>query len=348
MRALAALALTLWVVACGTVPPRLVRATPRASTSAVAAASPASAPRTTGVSGLPLDRVGFSCDLPVVSTVDNSTPQFSGGDGFLSLPGRELRQDPSQAHPYYDRAVNQWLPVEPSAVSPDGRRYAAIEPGMDATATHARVPTRLWVYDAATNAALRVVTMPGAIEYQIAHFASTGIELVVAGPGIGAPLPGVWSVNPDSGIVTKVSTGYDLPSAQWIRDSTGSRIIHRDPAGGTTSWFSVPGEGLGFVPFAGDSALLVAGMRQNLLADLWLVRRPGDAVQIVTGAVPESPYWMLALGVSPSDIGTVDYLDKIVDQHGIWLSYSDLFLATPSGAILHVDNRAVYPAGTCA
>lgn len=338
----AAFVLALCVLACGAVPSRQAKATPSASSSPDAVvspvtASPASASPTTGDSGL--STVGFACDLPVGG---------AGGDGFLSLPGRELTQNPSLNDRYYDRVVNRWLPVAPSFVAPDGRRYAAIDPGVGATATQARVPTRLLVYDAATDAALRVVTLPGPIDYEILDFAATGIELVVAGPGIGAPLPGIWSVNPDTGIVAKISDGYVSPSARWIRDSTGSQIIYRDATGKTTTWFSVAGQTLGFVPFAGDSALLVAGMRQNLLADLWLVRRPGDAVKLVSGAAAGSPDWKLALGISPSDIGTVDYLDQIVDQHGIWLSYGDLFLVTPAGAILHVDDRPLYAAGSCA
>lgn len=240
----------------------------------------------------------------------------------------------------------------------------------------ARVPTRIRVIDAATDVAILVIAMPGPIEWGILDFAATGIEVgQFSSQGIGATLPGVWSVNPGTGVVTKISDGYDPPTARWI--SSGSRIIHRDPTGHMTTWLDLPGYGLGFIPFAGDSSVLVAAtwfhpdQNPSFGADLWLVRAPGDAVKLLSNVYPTqynpdilgSPFWPIVQEVSYST-GPLSHADDIVDEHGIWLAYAmladggrdyvgpeyvgNLFLVTPAGAILHVDNRPLFPAGSCA
>ena len=376
MRA-AGLGLLVCVIACGAAPHRASRATPGSSplpvatslATPIALASPASAARTSGTS-LPLDTVNFSCRLPV-NEVNGSAVRPSE---FLALPGRVLT-DAGANGDYYDRVVGRWLPVGPVEVAPDGRRYAEIDLGVEGTATVARVPTRVRVVDAATDATLRVVAMAGTIDYGILDFAATGVEVsMFSSQGIGARLPGVWNVNPDTGVVTKISDTYDPPTARWIVDSSGSQIIHRDAAGHTTTWLNMPGYSLGFIPFAGDSAILVeatwyhADQNPSFGADLLLVRGPGAAVKILSnvfppvygpgGNVPGSPYWYMVQAVGSSTGPRRYYSDNIFDEHGIWLTdatsadsaigfVGDLFLVTPAGAILHVDNRPLFAAGSC-
>ena len=329
--------MTLLVAAC---------AAPPTAESPAAGSSPA-----IDSSGQPqLTIVDFQCSLPVYSY---SGPRLI--DAMLALP--TLTTTPGgEGGSYYDREVGRWLPVGRQSVSPDGRRYAYAE-GWNVTPSAA---PRVHVVDAATGTDIHVVTMPDAQPYGVADYTSTAIYLVIAYEGTG---PGVWRLDPATGVVAKVSDGYYKPAgAAWNsvvdpRDPNPTtsatdgkpqpnRIDRIDGAGSAVTWFYTPGYAVSFVAFAGNHELLVqatALVNSNVMyrTEFWLVSAPGKQTKLAgyDGAVqPPSPYRDLSSG----------FFNAIADAHGIWIgSDHSLYLVKPNGQILRVYGQSAYPANGC-
>jgi hypothetical protein len=307
-------------------------------------------PATDSAGQLLLTTVDFRCSLPVYSY---SGPRLI--DAMVALP--TLTTTPGgEGGSYYDREVGRFLPVARQAVSPDGRRYAYAE-GWAVTPPAA---PRIHIVDAATGTDIHVVTMPDAEPYGVADFTSTAIYLVVAYEGTG---PGVWRLDPDTGVVAKVSDGYYRPAgAAWNsvvdpRDPNPTtsamdgkpqpnRIDRIDGAGGPVTWFYKPGYAVNFVAFAGNRELLAQAtsmVNSNVMyrTEFWLVSAPGKQTKLAgfDGAVqPPSPYRDLSSG----------FFNAIADSHGIWIgSDHSLYLVKPNGQILRVYGESAYPANGC-
>lgn len=338
MRVRWAVGVILLVAAC---------AAPSTAESPPAGSSPA-----TDTSGqLRLTTVDFHCSLPVYSYTG---PRLI--DATIAFP--TLTTSPGgEGGYYYDREVGRWLPVTRHSVSPDGRRYAYTE-GWAVTPGAA---PRVHVVDAATGKDIRVVTMPDANPYGVADFTSTAIYLVVQYEGTG---PGVWTLDPSTGVVTKVSDGYYQPAgAAWNsvvdpRDPNPTRsamdgqpqpnrIDRTDGAGGAVNWFYKPGYAVYSVAFAGNQALFVQAsseVNSNAMyrTEFWLVSAPGKQTKLAgyDGALqPPSPYRDLSSG----------FFNAIADSHGIWIgSDHSLYLVKPNGQILRVYGESAYPANGCA
>ena len=313
---------------------------------------PASTSTATDSSGqLRLTTVDFNCSLPVYSYTG---PRLI--DATIALP--TLTTTPGgEGSYYYDREVSRWLPVSRQAVAPDGRRYAYTE----GWAVTPRAAPRVHVVDAATGKDIRVVTMPDANPYAVADFTSTAIYLVVQYEGTG---PGVWSLDPATGVVTKVSDGFYHPAgAVWSsvvdpRDPNPTRsamdgqpqpnrIDRIDGGGGAVTWFDKPGYAVYSIAFAGNKALFVqATIQDNTGAmyktEFWLVSAPGKQVRLAAydGYLqPPSPYRDLSSG----------FFNAIADGHGIWIGGEhSLYLVKPNGQILRAYGQSAYPANGCA
>jgi hypothetical protein len=307
-------------------------------------------PATDAAGQLRLTTVDFHCSLPVYSY---SGPRLI--DAMVALP--TLTTTPGgEGGYYYDREVGRWLPVTRQAVSPDGRRYAYAE-GWAVTPP---VAPRVHIVDAATGTDIHVVTMPDAQPYGVADFTSTAIYLVIAYEGTG---PGVWRLDPATGVVARVSNGYYKPAgAAWNsvvdpRDPNPTRsamdgqpqpnrIDRINGAAGPVTWFYKPGYAVYSVAFAGDKALLVQATAQDssnamYQTEFWLVSAPGKQTKLAgyDGAVlPPSPYRDLSSG----------FFNAIADAHGIWIgSEHALYLVKANGQILRVYGESAYPANGC-
>jgi hypothetical protein len=295
---------------------------------------------------LSLSRVDFTCRLPVL---DFATPGIS--DAFIEFPAATFTPAGSGGW-HYDWTVGRWLPVARREASPDGRRYA-IAKGW---ALSPPSPTRIHIVDAATSADLRVATMPDNREYGVIDFTSSGVTVIPIGQDV-APEAGVWTLNPDTGALTKTSDGYyQPPVGEWIgvvdpRDpnhqfshATGvpvaqpDRIDRRDGNGGTTTWIYKPGWWLYWFAFEGSPLLLVEASQGTSDYEYWLVSGPGQSTRLAgySGTVL-SPYRDLV------------FTTGMPDEHGIWLSgAASIYLVRRDGSILLVAGHGGVPAGACA
>lgn len=138
---------------------------------------------------------GLACRIPVMlSTLSGDIP-----GGWVTFPGGTFQPDQSSNIPRqpnnelisYDRAFNRWIPATWDHISPDGRRYAvATGSGVD-------------LVDVATGQR-RAMAMPQVNgSWWVIVFNSQGVYLTLMG-GESAPEPGLWLLNPDSGLVRKL------------------------------------------------------------------------------------------------------------------------------------------------
>jgi hypothetical protein len=280
----------------------------------------------------------LACRLPVYRYVGGAA-----SDAFITYPNRSLMDAPGHGT-FYDAAVSRWLPYFGNQVSPDGRRYAYTE-GFSANPPTA---TRVHVVDAATDQDVRVVSMPDTQPYFVLDYVAAGVDLGIGFEGRG---PGVWRLDVATGQITKVSSDLYPPDAVWrgavdsrdpspVRSQmTGTpeynRIDRRAADGTTTTWFYLPGVGLRWIPFAGDSALLVEAQGSGGF-EYWLVTAPGQGRKIASAS--DQAYAALADGFGRG----------VVDSHGVWIgSQVSLYLVTNTGSILTEYDREAYPAAAC-
>jgi hypothetical protein len=119
--------------------------------------------------------------------------------GWITLPGGTFEVDPTSNIDRgngtegisYDRAFNRWVPADWNHISPDGRRYVAMESLFV-----------LNIVDIATGAK-HAITMPQLIGWSAIDWTANGIYLRLIG-GDGPGDLGLWVMNPDSGQVRKL------------------------------------------------------------------------------------------------------------------------------------------------
>lgn len=139
---------------------------------------------------------GLACRIPVMVSV----PMSQAHGGWISLPSGSFQADPASdmirlyqgdTGISYDRAVNRWIPVAWNYLSPDGQRFV-----WSASDLH--------VVDVNTSSD-KVIRMPqvNGFAWTVIDFNSGGIYVTPIG-GEAAPEPGLWVVNPDSGVVRKL------------------------------------------------------------------------------------------------------------------------------------------------
>ena len=334
----AAIAFLLLVTACSS-SVSTHASTSAATPSPTVVASGSTSPDST----LPLTTLDFACRLPVYAPVSGIP------DAFVTFPAASV-SDAGKGGYYFDAAVNRWLPVPRAAVSPDGRRYAYTEGWSASPASKPRVH----VVNAATGADIRVATMPDAQPYTVIDFTASAVYLGIRYEG---SAPGVWRLDPTTGLVSKVSSSLYTPDDVWL-----GQVDPRDPApylrpfdggaepdridyrvgGATTTWLYRPGQALYWMPFAGSPALLVLARWGTAFSggyDLWLLFGPNQANRLATFIDQHpSPY---------NDIAT-SFFHSIADRHGIWIGgQQSIYLVTPAGAIQRVYPSEAYPANGC-
>lgn len=297
---------------------------------------------------LPLSQVDFTCRLPVLDVSAEGT-----NDAFISFPAGTLKSAGTDGW-NYDWVVERWLPVGRNAISPDGRRYAVVKdwsPGPP-------MPARIHVVDAATGSDVRVAVMPDGREYGVVDYTAAGVAVV---PITDPPEPGVWSLDPDTGALTKASDGfYQAPLGEWIgvvdqRDpnhqfshATGTpvaqpdRIDRRDSSGTATTWIYKPGYWLYWIAFVGTPVILVQATRVNTATstedyEFLLVSGPGHVTKLA--------------GYSGHEVSTyrdLVFTTGLADDHGVWMSGAEsLYLIRTNAAIARVANHSGVPVGSC-
>ena len=258
------------------------------------------------------------------------------GTGSRSLESPVLNGEPQAS---YDRPAQRWVPSAPTAVSPDGSRYAYID-------YHVPFHLDLHVVEVATGRD-RTLALPTG-PWSLLAFTSDGIYLHAAYEGIG---PGLTLVDPDSGVVTTAfsdSVVYLVSgNVAWIGARNDADPLPPPPSMGvsyneiqrrdlstsqTTTWFYSPGSNL-YAVTAANGSILVSGSNGSA-TNLWAVTGPGQAVPITV----------------PGSVDAVPNTNGLVyDANGWWIGSLDgVYLWTQrTGAVL-VSESLGAPAGACA
>lgn len=208
--------------------------TPSPTQIASATASPSSFP------DLPVTPLGLSCRLPVMVTTQYADGAKLEG-GFLTFPAATSQTDPNgvvlpqttgmfvatatpllrgvpeTGPPFYDLALNRWLPVGSGQTAPDGRSYAYSVPGAtgsDLTVIH--------VVDVATGADRTISIAPppagAAVGWSVADYDGKSVYLV--GDQIDQYPAGVWQLDATTGAMRDLNVAGHVLLVQdgtaWI------------------------------------------------------------------------------------------------------------------------------------
>jgi len=267
-----------------------------------------------------------SCDLPVAGF---GVGQQTGVNNrfltaFVRVPGGTETVDPagevvqtgssSNVHwrtvtqPYlyswtaaatYSASTRRWVPVAPSAVSPDGSRYAYAEIVVDSAGRPG--PTPIHVVDIA-SAADRVVSSQG--QYDVLRYGSDGVYLVHHVVGTDSS-SGLWLLDPATGALRQIRAAEQ--SVEWYVIGGGAawsgaldpsdphpapakfphdEVVRLDLASGAEStWFRQLGSQVTVVGFDPDGHPLVESSTADATS-LWLVSGPTTQRQLYTSAAP--------------------------------------------------------------
>jgi hypothetical protein len=241
-------------------------------------------------------------------------------------------------------------------VSPDGKYYAYQKPGKDIFDASEDV---IHIVDVATghDQTYRAVPAGSSPElYAVLNYAAEGIYL---GKVYEGPTRGLWRMDPNNGVISKVAELDDVRaidgSAAWLGSVNPADPSH--PPGGLvtpadtidrfdlvtgvrTTWAYFPGLGVGVVGL-GESGHPIVEAGSGSLSDdieLWLLTGPGTANRIFKGAV--TVLW------DPSRPG--GFGNPIADSHGVWFgSSAGIFFYSPTRGFQKVSDLAFYPGNGC-
>lgn len=360
---LAMLVMVLIVTACVQPAGTTEAANRMPSASAVRTPAPMASPSQPATSQHP--SLAFSCRLPVVwSPYQPGAGIPANRWGFVVFPSGKLSVQESvlpEAIPYqlgwpgisYDRAVNRWLPVSRSAVSPDGlsSAYADYDPAgpNDGKAVHAN-SGRVHVVDVRSGQDRTIFS--GSPSFGVVDLEADAVYLTQVGTGYtptatglyrlgiagGSPqlLPGVegqldrWGWTPGSaGIWWAVdNTPGTLPGmgpgSELIRYDATTRVVQ--------SWLTVASNN--FIEVAGIDAsgqpIVVSGPDST---------QDPATTKYVTALVTARTQTTSQLWDGPSPPGA----PWVTDIHGVWMSGDEaVWLYRPDGTMV----RLQVPTGT--
>ena len=317
-------------------------------------------PSPTSSPDLPISTLSFSCRLPVYGNSADGTSAIA--DSFVDFPSGQLTADPKgKQGKYYDLAFDRWLPVPRQAVSPDGTRYAFVDPRQSSEIV-------IHTVDVATGADTVVHLRDSATgfngEVEVFDYAPEGIYLT---QGFEHIFPGVWLYNPRTRTVSKAAD-LEVPEL-----SAGSGVFWYGAVNKVDSSPVASGSSAGILPDEVDRINLRTGAQA-----LWLFRA-GVAVSVlgvdllgrplIIALVPtpklegkgtgedfyQHAQSELLLGLSTTAQRSV-YKGKVVetlngaiaDSHGVWLGSSrGIYHYSDASGLQKVSDHAGTPANGC-
>jgi hypothetical protein len=310
---------------------------PAATASPTIAATPAAT--ATG----PLATVGFSCRLPIVTSI-GQTPtagfvNFSNGS-FAADPGGRITSKSSGLA--YDRGYNRWLPVEWRLVSDDGNHYVYVT--YSDTSPSPGAYSSIHVVNAATGAD-RVVSRSG--QYVVNDYVGSGVYLSAWVGGHDGPGPEIgWVLDPTTGGVHALAGGqkygYSVGSgAGWRTDyNPADPTVHQGMTG----------------PNRLTRVDLASGTEAT-----WFYQQGADWVQVLGFDTAGHPIVSSGTGQLITVFSLTDATHRsqlfstsaflgwaTADSHGIWFSDgSSTYLYTPSSGLQRVASTGGQIAGGC-
>jgi hypothetical protein len=281
-----------------------------------------------------------SCRLPI--SIADRGGHLQGA--FIDYASGSVTIDPNGANgAYYDHDFSRWLPANQSAVSPDGSRYAYLDPKVPGTSS----PQQLHLVDLPTGIEKRYEVAPtgNPAGYTIISLATEGIWLSYA--GYEGPRMGLFLLDLTTGrlkdvggqqmIMDAVSGG---PGVLWFTDggpdpqpsaigfiipARVNRLTIADSK--SVTWFTKDGSGVSVfgTDLAGHPIFGTSDQAGGF--DIWIAGAPGEATKI---DLPAGFYQVFA------------------DSRGVWLG-GDQGIYLYAGAGVHkVSDQKAAPAGTCA
>jgi hypothetical protein len=281
-----------------------------------------------------------SCKLPI--SIADSGGNLQGG--FINYASGILTIDPNGANgAYYDRAFSRWLPVNQSAVTPDGSRYAYLDRKVPGTSA----PQWLHLIDLTTGSEKRYEVAPtdSPSGYRIISLATEGVWLSYA--GYEGPRRGLFLLDLTTGrwkdvggqqmILDAVSGG---PGVFWFTDggpnpeASGigfviparlNRLTIEDSK--TLGWYTKDGSGLTVfgTDLAGHPIFGTSDPKGGF--EVWIARAPGEATKI---DLPAGFYQVFA------------------DAQGVWFGGDQGIYLYSGASVQKVSDQKGAPAGTCA
>lgn len=322
------------------------------SSSAVSVTPPTTTPsgaQTTSPSPSP---VPLACELPYLLT--NGYAPFSAV-GFLKLPDGVFQPDASASsglppggvqaspapggnQPRWDAQARRWVPVDLSAISPDGQRYIYLA----ADGLHRVV--------VATGADSLLYPRPlGVLGGQVLGYQTGAVYIVFpsavkngSGGSIANPPAevGVWRIDLTTSVAARILTsdsdGLMAGGALW---SGGSTLVRTDiGTGQQTVWFSDPGQ-MGQFIGVDNSGLPIVWTFDGLgHLDIWHIESPNRAADI----------YQLTYAGAPHIFGPERQQGLFVaDKHGVWFGASDGLWLYDGSVFRQVSTQSGIPAGPC-
>jgi hypothetical protein len=261
-----------------------------------------------------------------------------GSGAFINFPSGAITADSSSSNLHvdgggvdwfgltYDNAVNRWLPVPSTWVTPEGTLYAyALD--LESHATNFMIEV---------NAQTGTPSQLGGVGtgWQVIGMSSTTIYAEpIQGPGLWMQsISGDFSpklINDDYWSAASGFYAYGSP----IPD--GGAILRMDVRNPTqrVPWFNKSNSAaiIGFVG-SGDPVIWTG-------TDLWIASAPGQATRIGSGALPLSP--------KASGRPIRGALAPVPDSHGLWFSTTDGIYLYAGGQTTKVSSLVAQVAGAC-
>jgi hypothetical protein len=279
--------------------------------------------------------------------------------GFLTFPGGVFQADPGAittlpandtpitlpgygGHPWWDAAAKHWVPVDASAMAPNGQTYVY----FSADGLH-----QVTISTAANQMLKRLPT--GVQGGQVLAFLSDGVYVdiptaVKIGGGGSYSNPadqvGVWRVDAISGasirILPKDIGGQLAAGSLWSVRSpdTGDVLVRTDLSTGLqTDWFTGTGQRMQFLG-VDHLGLPIVWTFANGHLEVWHVVAPDNAEQVHAVDYGGEP------PIYPPEITEGDL---IADGHGVWFGAPDGLYLSSGASFLKVAATAGIPAGPC-
>lgn len=313
--------------------------TPRAVSSQALALSPPPSP------------TPVTCELPFLPT--NGFGPFNAV-GFLKLPEGTFQPDPSAAsnlppfgvqtspsfgtHPWWDAQARRWLPVDLSAVSPDGQTYAYLSvDGVHQVVVATGTDSLAYPRPQGVHGGEVLGYQAGELYFVFPTAVKDGSGGAISNP---ANQVGVWKLDLATRSATRIFTSDSLgglaAGALW---SSGDVVTRVDVSTGQAKvWFRGPSKFMEFFGVDQAGLPIVETFDGAGHLDLWHIESPDKA----------TAFYSLDYTGGPHIFGPEAQQGMFVaDNHGVWFGAADGLWLYDGTVFRQVSSVSGIPAGPC-
>src|SRR2546421_294297 len=294
----------------------------------------------------------ISCRLPYLKT-DGYNP--FNAVGFLTLPEGAYEPDnaagsslppggvqaspiPGGSQPWWDAAMQRWIPVSPSSESPKGSSYAYMS------------EAGLHVVDIATGLDTLLYRRPKGVQGgQVLGFLDATIYIVFpAGvkDGTGGVITnpvgqvGVWKIDVGTRVSSRVFTSDQLgvmaAGGLWV---AGDQLVEVDVVTGqSTVWFKNPTNFMEFLGVDASELPVISTFDGSGHLDIWHLKAPNKATII---------YSVDYTGDPPVFGPEMQQGLLVADRNGVWFGAADGLWLYDGTNFRRISSVSGIPAGPC-